>query len=282
MKYKFFSLFVITTFVSCFGYGETLMRSSEDAYCCDPSPCCEVECGKAFITVGGGYSWSTKSHIKADSLFWDPAPQGYNRSLDQSEFYTFGLGYHCKSLLSFVLEVDYRPNYRYSKFQTSTATTTVAFIGTKTRKFRLSNLTFTANVFLNKSGNCYNWDCGSCFNIAPFIGGGIGVAYNTLYDFHSVLPLQAGQTVQEVRSIMNYRQKTAFAGQVMVGITSKINERMSIDLGYRWFYGGRFESNNYITNANPAVPTDVPPHLTPPWKGSLAANELYVCLNYNL
>jgi opacity protein-like surface antigen len=251
-------------------------------FCLQPLPTySKPEAGKAFITVGGGYSWSTHADITANPADWDVATQGYDNDVKNSEFYTFALGYHTCSIFSFSVEVDYRPNYCYKKYQTSSATSTPGFTPAKTRHFNLTSTTYTFNAFLNKEGNYCNWSFRNCFSIAPFVGGGLGASYNTLYDFHSVLPYVSGSP-QEVRSIMNNKQKTSFAGQFTIGFTTKLNCRLNIDIGYRWFYGGKFETNNYITNVDSSTPTDLPPHIVSPWKGKLRANELYINLNYNL
>lgn len=277
MKYKAIVLFLFLGLSIFCEKSEASCRPRLTVCGPDPAACAVPPCGRAFVSVAGGYSWSTNADVKASSVFWDPAVEGYNSSLRRSEFYDFGLGYHFRSIVSALWEVTYRPNYSYHKFQTETTPAAPESIGNKTRHFRLSNLAFTFNLFLNKTGNYAKWQCG-CFSFAPFVGGGVGASYNTLYNFHSVLPPQNGLAIKEVRSTMSYRLKTAFAGQLMLGINSKINDRLSIDFGYRWFYGGKFESNNYVSNVSLGTASQV----VPPWRGTVKANELYVSLNYNL
>lgn len=281
MRHKTFFLLLTIALSASLSQGHAYFCSSV-MDCFRPVPInCRPDCGKGFISVGGGYSWSIHSDICATTSYWDASPQGYDDDIGNSPIYTFGVGYHTNTIFSFLFETSYRPSYEYSRYQTSTITDTPGFIGNKTRYFKVSCTTFTFNGFLNKQGNYCNWTFRNCFTIAPYVGGGLGVSYNTLYDFHSVLPHVSGQGYTEVRSIMNYRQNTSFAGQAMIGLTTKINQRLSLDFGYRWFYGGYFKTNNYITNVNPGTPT-IPPSLAPPWKGKVRANELYVNLNYDL
>lgn len=271
-RFLFLSLFMCNLF---------LCYEAQASLCCEKTdPCCPQEGGAAFITIGGGYSWSYEGSIRASPKFWDASPQGYNNDLKRSEVYTAGLGYHFRPLVSLLFEVGYRPNYKYRKFQTSTAFSTPGFLGTKTRHFRLSSLSFTFNVFLNKEGNCLQWKLGKCYAIAPFIGGGVGVSYNDLYDFYSSVP-KVGQ-VSGAASIENNKVHAAFAAQAMAGFVNKVTERFSFDIGYRWFYGGRILSNNYTTDYNVVSGVASPPEYVSPWKGVLGANEIFINLNYSL
>jgi len=279
MRQKTFLLFLMIALTSTFNKGHANLCYSPIEHIRSIFTGSNSNCGTAFVTVGGGYSWSIPADISANPAYWDVASQGYDHDVDNSELYTFGLGYHTPSIFSFLLEVGYRPNYKYERYQTSSASNTPEFTPIKTRHFELSSSTYTFNAFLNKAGNYACWSFRNCLTVSPYVGGGLGVSYNTLYNFHSVLPLDS-EGVQEVKSIMNDWQKTSFAGQVMIGLTTKINSRLSIDFGYRWFYGGKFESNDYLSSSsqNPIVY----PQKIAPWKGKLRANELYVNFNYSL
>jgi len=58
-----------------------------------------------------------------------------------------------------------------------------------------------------------------------------------------------------------------------------LSEKLSLDLGYRWFYGGKFRSNNYTIESDNLNYT---PHITQPWKGTLMANEAFASLSFSL
>jgi len=97
---------------------------------------------KAYISIGGGYSWSSMASINVDTRIWDPAPQGYDANLNSTEFYQLAYGYNITPLFTTEVDIVYRPEYKYKKFQTSTSAGTPGFLGTKTRFFNLSNLSF--------------------------------------------------------------------------------------------------------------------------------------------
>ncbi|HEY4832621.1 MAG TPA: hypothetical protein VIH61_08705 [Waddliaceae bacterium] len=241
-----------------------------------PCLCCPRE---FFISMGWGYSWSPKIDLDVDTNVWDPAVQGYNGNIGNTELYSVGFGYHFCPLFSLALEFDYRPKFKYKKFQTSTASTTPGFIGTTTRFFRLSNWSYTLNLYLNKQGRFWACNYWCDRSVAPFLGAGLGVSYNTVHDFHSVSPIPAGASFAPVHSIMQARTATSFTGQVMAGLVSYLTERLSAELGYRRFYGGRFFTNNYVVD----VPSGfTSPIQVPAWRGHLHANEVYLSLNYAL
>lgn len=266
MKKLFFLLFLMS--FSCFW---TNLQSDELDGCC-------LSEENGFIYVGGGGSWSTKSKIHTDPAIWDPSPQGYNSNLGSSEFYTFGLGYHCTPLFSLSVDLNYRPEYKYKKFQTSTASQTQGFLGNKTRFFKLSSLSCMVNAFLNKQGNAFSYSsCG--YSIAPFIGVGVGVSYNKISDFHSVLPLTVEQTAARVASIMSDKLQRSFAAQAIVGLVAKITNRLSVEVGYRYFYAGKFKTNNYLVDVATGFLT---PKTTSPWTGRFQTNDVFLNFNYNL
>jgi len=232
---------------------------------------------KFFVSLGWGCSWSTETDIDADPSFWDPALQGYGDDLSNSPVYAVGLGYNITSLLSLAFELSFRPEFRYKRFQDSTAAQTVGFLGEKTRYFRLSNWAYLFNLFLNRAGNCFQFNCCKGICLAPFIGAGIGIAYNTVDDFHSIVP--SNDQFDPVHSIMVGHTETALAGQLMAGFVSRISQCISLEIGYRRFHGGRFLTNNYTVD----VPIGLNnPVAVPPWKGYLNANEIYLSLNYSL
>jgi len=267
------SLLTLTLLSSFALSGEEYDHSYE---CLCYEDCCCT--GVPFITIGGGYAWSFRTDIKTGP-FWDPSPQGYDDDLNQSEFYLIGFGYHFPCWISASFQLDYHPSFRYKRFQHSTAVETLDFLGDKTRHFRVSNTAFTFNLFLNRNADFWCWNFCGCSTIAPFIGAAVGVAYNTVSDFHSVLPLVTGEQAKAVRSIMLPNRQVGFAAQAMGGIALKYCENFSLDIAYRWFYGGKFRSNNFTIDSNNV---DSTPYTTQPWKGTLMANEILVSLTYSL
>lgn len=224
-----------------------------------------------FITVGSGYSWSTHPDISVDTSFWDASPQGYNSSLGNSAIFNAEAGYIANPWLSFGLGVSYRGDYSYSQFQTSTAMNTPGFSSDKTRYFDLNSTALMANLYLNKFGNTHylNYQFTPTIGIHPFVGAGIGVAYNEMTDFHSVL-----DNGTDVSSVMADNTEKSFAYQAMAGLMLELNKALSIDAGYRYFNGGDIQSNDYLQTATGASV------VAPAWTGTLQSNEVFLEINF--
>lgn len=234
-----------------------------------------AECKNLVIAVNSGPSWSTTATICADSSFWDPAVEGYNARLGTSAFYSAGIGYQPWSVpVTCMISAAARPSYRYCRFQTGQ--NSLNNIGSKTRIFRLSNNALFFTVFFNKYNPTWGWDL--CCNrfISPFFGAGIGVGYNTLSNLHSVLPTQEAIGFKGVTSIVPAYTKASAVAQVEAGLAVACNDTLVVEIGYRFLYGGRFASNNYLNNIplGATIQTEVPA-----WTGRLMANELSIGLS---
>lgn len=271
MKKKIFLLCALCLFVM-----PHILQAEE----CEPPKAPVIPCNiqRPFLYVGGGYAWSRKASLEVDPAFWESSPQGYDGDLGNSEFYTLGAGYHFNPLFSMMLEATYRPSFEYKRFQTSTAVATPGFLGTKTRHFRFDNWAVLVDAFLNKQGDYWQIG-GKCGCFAPFVGAGVGISYNTVKDFHSVLPRDPITTFMPVRSIMPDFTKISWAGQLMAGFVSRVTPFMTFEIGYRRFFGGRFWSNRYFDDVPSGLTSSI---IIPAWRGTFQANELFVGLCYTL
>jgi opacity protein-like surface antigen len=223
----------------------------------------------AYVKLGSGGSYSMDARIFADPAFWDASPQGYNGTVNNTALYSAAFGYNYSPLISTDIEYIYRPSYSYSKFQTSTASTTPGFIGDTTRHFNLQSNSLMANLYVHGAGisDYLKMNVKNIFSIEPFIGGGLGVAFNTVSNFNS---LESTGTYSSVEQD-NFR--TALAWQLSAGLQLINDSHFNLAAGYRYYNGEDFTSNNY-TFQNPTFAT--------PWKGTVAANEFFVTLAYKL
>lgn len=231
-----------------------------------------------FVLLGIGGSYSMRTSIATNPSQWDPAIQGYTNDLGSSVLYTAGLGYNLSSLFTTDIEVTARPSYSYMQYQVPGAgASTPGFAGTKTREFDLLNTSIMANLYINGKAVKLFTHMGSKTILQPIVGLGLGIAYNTVSDFHSVQASSSVAGSNDVTSIMNSNTKSAFAWQAFLGAEAVYADTWALDLGYRYFNGGHFESNNYLTN----VPSGLTSQLTvSPWSGTLRANEWFINLKY--
>ncbi len=230
--------------------------------------------GDIYIALSAGSSYSTKASISASPTFWDPTPEGYNGNVGQSEVLGAGIGYVINPLLRFEVGADHRNSFEYSKYQSTPTSTTW---GPRYRYFDLSNTTVMGTLFVNGSGiSEHAFYQGSGFMIDPFIGAGIGGAFNTVDNLHSV------QTAPSARafSMMPAANTTrTFAYQFSAGFDVKTSQKLAVGVSYRYLNAGTFQSNNYIVdNSNNIGTTDGV--AVPAWSGSLSTNEVFATLKY--
>jgi opacity protein-like surface antigen len=241
-----------------------------------------------YLKLGVGGSFSRDANLKVDTRSWDPSPDGYNANLGDTAFYEVGFGYVFSPLWNIEVAGTARPSFEYEKFQRAVANNTnIGALGDKTRKFKLSNQSLMFNLVLDTLGlstDQWVYDFGNNRQLRPVFAAGIGVAYNKVYDFHSVTQnvVQSGPpVVVNVASIMNENRHSDFAWQLLAGLRLTCHERVTVDLNYRYFNGGTFKSNDYTIDLPVGAGTNQPIS-SPPWEGKLKANEVVVSANIAL
>ena len=218
---------------------------------------------KNYLKFSTGGSFSYTSNIYADPIYWDASPQGYDSNLGNSALYGIAGGRHFSPLLNGDIEFIYRPSFNYAKYQTSTAVNTILFNGNKNRYFNFQSNSLMGNLYLKGSGIS---DRFNFFGVEPFIGGGIGVAFNTIQDFHS-----QRFSDSTFRGIMQDHLKTSLAFQFSAGMRLISSVNYEFDLGYRYYNATTYISSNYIINSI---------DYSTPWKGTFQSNEFFVHLGY--
>ena len=78
--------------------------------------------------------------------------------------------------------------------------------------------------------------------IEPFIGGGLGVGFNNVSNFHSVKP--SGEYV----AIRQDNFRTSLAWELSAGLQLINNSNFNLAAGYRYYQGGNFSSNDFSMN----------------------------------
>ncbi len=221
----------------------------------------------AYITIGSGGSYSMKSHIYANPTYWDAAPQGYDASMGATALYSAAFGYRFSKLVSADVEYIYRPSYSYSRYQSPPERDAIFFVGDVTRHFNLASNSLMANLYFSGSGLSeslvYYFNHG--YQLEPFVGAGLGVAFNNMTNFKSLKPvgLYVSYALDNAR--------TSLSTQGTVGLRLYSEAKFLLESGYRYYNGGTFTSQNFVLDG-----ADI---LTP-WKGTVQANEFFVRLGY--
>ncbi|MCR9191428.1 MAG: outer membrane beta-barrel protein [Gammaproteobacteria bacterium] len=227
-----------------------------------------------FIAVGSGISFANKANPSIDYSLWSDAIEGYSDSLRDAPLYTAALGYTINDAINVDLSYTFRGLYSYAKYQTvPTSTTGEPPLPSRSRYFDLSSNAVMFDVTLD--GGVYHalaYNTADHGFIQPFIGAGLGVSYNTLSNFHTILA-----NTNVTTSTALDQTTISLAYQFNAGL-EWVYERFSFDIGYRYFNAGRYQSNNYlVTNYTEATQTSTvaSPKTTVPWKDTLSTNELF-------
>lgn len=237
----------------------------------DIKSCPDLSCMPWFLEFGSGISWSNNANITADPIRWNPSPDGYNSRLGTVPLYTAGIGYIINPLISADVNYTFRGIYKYKKHQVSTESNVQNPLGNRTRYFNLNSNALMFNVTLYGQGlsDRLTYEMDSFGVIQPIIGGGVGVSYNTMSNFHMVLDSNSAVT-----SVMQDYTKSSFSWQLNAGLEWK-KDRFSFDLGYRYFNAGSFKSNNALITRTNDAGTPITTNTIPAWSSTLSANEIY-------
>ncbi len=181
--------------------------------------------------------------------------------------YSGAIGYNFSPLLSADIEYIYRPSYSYKVFQTPTPE--YSSYSARTRFFDLQSNSLMANAYLHGKGisQRLNWITPYGFNIEPFIGGGLGVAFNTVSNFHTVLVTGSSLAYEQDKL------RTSLAWQLSAGLNFYNDGDFNLGAGYRYYNGETFSSND--SSIDYLLPNYA-------WRGTIQANEFFVTLAYKI
>lgn len=232
-----------------------------------------------FASIGTGYSWTEKPGIvNPQPTFWDSAVQGYDADLGNRGFYTFAVGKQVHQYIDISLSYMAHEVFNYQKFQTSPIGTsgTPGFTGSqRTRYFELNNKSLLVNASLHPD---HAWTNLASFDLTPFVAGGIGYAHNEINNFYTVGTTNVGGVpVGSTSSIGDPVDKNSFAWQASAGMSFRPAEsHLSIDAGYRYYDGGKFNGPGLVYTNNDGFQPGAP------WSGRLKANQLFVDFKYTV
>jgi len=223
----------------------------------------------AYIQLGSGGSYSMKANIYANPVDWDAAPQGYNAPIGSSALYSAAFGYRLSPLFSSDIEYVYRPSFSYARYQTPPKKNAILFVGDVTRHFSLESNSLMGNLYVHGSGvsDALVYNLMNDYYLEPFIGGGLGVSFNTMANFKSLKPV--GLYVSY--ALASFR--TAFSGQASAGLRMYSKSKSSLEVGYRYYNGGSFTSQDFVLDGA---------NVLTPWKGTVQSNEFFIRLAYAL
>jgi opacity protein-like surface antigen len=158
---------------------------------------------------------------------------GQHSSMGDTVFFDAGIGYEFNNWLRFDVTAEYRTKSAFNAF--------IAYVysGTAVDTYQafLKSDIFLANAYVDLG----TWNC-----VTPFVGFGIGGAYNTFADLSDVGLPTAGFGVGTNASQLN------FAWALHAGVAYNVTKDFSVELAYRYLsYGSVSDQITCAGNCNP-------------------------------
>ena len=194
-----------------------------------PQPCCDNWYLRGYVGVG----------INSADLEYQQNPANNSNfafdssSIDDTPFIGLGIGYNWNNWLRLEFSGEYRSKTRVYAFGHYTNGGTFL----DTYEGYLSSAVFLGNAFVDLG----TWDC-----FTPFVGAGIGVAYNMLNDFTDINPSAAGF------GIGRNPGEWHLAWALYAGVSYEVTQNFHIDLTYRYLnYGSITDTVDCYGGCNP-------------------------------
>jgi opacity protein-like surface antigen len=196
-----------------------------------PPPCCDNWYLRGYVGVGmasGSDAVFQQNPANSSDFVFD------STSYSDTTFVGGGVGYNWNNWLRFELTGEYRSKARVYAFGHYTFGAQTPL---DTYEGNLSSWIFLANAFVDLG----TWNC-----FTPFVGAGIGTAYNTLSDFTDINPSLAGFGIGRNPSEWN------LAWALYAGLSYEVTKNLSIDLTYRYLnYGSITDTVDCFGGCNP-------------------------------
>jgi len=238
-----------------------------------------------YLGAEGTYAVSLNANINVSSI---PSASGayfnssdYNSNkLKQTFGYGLLAGYNLSDIFALELAYNNRPSFKYEKPPVINSTQHTRYFDLQNQTTILNGVIHLAPIFAVLKA------FKDCSNIEPFINLGAGFARNTITNSHTVGSNNASSYYRGA-SYSQMIDKTVYklAAQAGLGLNYNLNARWQAKAGYRFIYGGKFTSQDYILD-NPdyieGVGTANTGNSIAPWEGTLKANEVYLGLTYLL
>lgn len=195
-----------------------------------PEPCCDSWYLRGFIGTGmvsGSDAEFIQNPANSSNFAFD------STSYNDQNFIGGGVGYAWNNWLRLEGTVEYRAKSHVYAFGHYTDGGTFAL---DTYDANIKSWVFLANAFVDLG----TWNC-----LTPFVGAGVGAAYNTLTNFTDVNPSLAGFGTGPDSSEWH------LAWALYAGVSYAVSKNFSVDLTYRYLnYGSVTGTINCFSGCN--------------------------------
>lgn len=204
--------------------------------------------------VGVGASMAPDLRSSFDAGFIVPSPNFDQESIGDSAFVGAGIGYQYNSWLRFDVTGEYRTAQSISAVQSydcSSFGCGDAFGNTRAFDKYSGSVQSIVALF-----NVYA-DVGTWYGFTPFIGGGVGGAFNHVSSIHDVGVNGPGGFGVGGFGFSKARDDTSLAWAAMAGVSYAITPRLKLELAYRYLDMGDIKTGAIVCQNTPACGNEV-------------------------
>jgi len=159
-------------------------------------------------------------------------------ALADTVFFDVGAGYEFNSWLRFDVTAEYRTKSAFNGFIMYSCSSSGCVAGDQYNAFLKSDI-FLANAYIDLG----TWNC-----LTPFIGFGLGGAYNTFSDLSDLGVGTSGNGIGTNTSQLN------FAWALHAGLDYHVTDNFTVELAYRYLsYGSVSDQINCLGGCNPDI-----------------------------
>jgi opacity protein-like surface antigen len=177
------------------------------------------------------------SSQKIDDLEYRPVPAGttvemLDHGFTSAGIFVVGAGYKFNNWFRLDITGEYRAPSRFSALDRYDTGSDGTWNGTNEYHLVKTEYVGLLNAYL---------DLGTWYGVTPFVGAGVGVAHVMLDDFRDVNVPNLGVAYAPDTSTTN------FAWALYAGLGYEVNDRLSLELAYRYLNMGDAEAGNLAT-----------------------------------
>jgi opacity protein-like surface antigen len=198
----------------------------------------------------------------------------YNPTISDSGFFDFGFGYQFNSWFHADVTEELRGGGSFQALEVVDDTTTPQ----QYADFYRANL-WSSITMLNGYVDLGNWS-----GITPYVGGGVGFAYNKLFGLTDTGTAYGPGTAGLIVPVGGYFDdagKWNFAWSLMAGLSFDVTQNLKLDLGYRYLdYGKYTTGTSHCLAATTAGFTCGGGNYTIYSKNELASNDFRIGLRW--
>ena len=161
----------------------------------------------------------------------------YNAALSEAALFDLGVGYQVNRWFRVDATGELRGGSEFSGLEVFNVTggPNAGYQAADFYKGRLDTVLGLVNGYI---------DLGSWYGITPFVGAGVGVAFNHFYGGtdNGVISQAAGGGTSPSGGVFGVSTQTNFAWALMAGFDMNVAQNLKLEFGYRYLNYGNFQS----------------------------------------